>query len=134
MKLVIILFAILFALIGVMTIANPEIFYGYIEDNLETTSLYISAIVVRLVLGLLLIKCASDSRYPVAIKVIGFILVIAACIFLAIGQENFQNFVSSLLPAIRPCGRVGGVFALAFGGFLAYAFSRKAIMTNNINK
>ena len=49
MKLSIKLFGILMGLIGISLLIKPDILIGWIENNMETTPLYISAIVVRLV-------------------------------------------------------------------------------------
>ncbi|MBW2284657.1 MAG: hypothetical protein JRF65_08675, partial [Deltaproteobacteria bacterium] len=59
---------------------------------------------------------------PTVIEVIGWIS-IAAAIFLAVmGRRNFTRLMSWALSLSKPFARVGGIFAVAFGAFLIYAF------------
>ena len=131
MKLIIKLFGILLILSGVSLIFKPEIIFGWIEDNMENTSLYISAIVARLIFGILFIVTAKESKYPGAIKIVGYLFIIAAIILIFLGQESFQDFISSVIPDVKPYAIIGGLLSIAFGGFLIYAFSgNKAIKQN----
>ena len=111
-------------LAGISLLINPEILIGWIEKNMETTSLYISAIAVRLVFGILFILAAKESKYPTVIKFLGYLFIIAAIIFIFIGQESFQDFISLFFPDVRPYASLSGLLAIAFGGFIIYAFSR----------
>ena len=124
MILIIKLFGILLLLSGISLLINPEIIIGWIEENMENTSLYISAIVVRLVFGILFIVAARESKYPDVIKFFGYLFIIAAIIFIFIGQGSFQDFITSLIPDVKPFAPVSGLLSIAFGGFLIYAFSR----------
>jgi hypothetical protein len=124
MKLIFKLFGILLLLSGISLLIKPEIIFGWIENNTENTSLYISAIVVRLVFGVLFIVAARASKYPGVIKFFGYLFIIAAIIFIFIGQESFQDFITSLIPDVKPFAPVSGLLSIAFGGFLIYAFSR----------
>lgn len=124
MKLIIKLFGILLLLSGISLLIKPEIIFGWIENNMGNTSLYISAIVVRLVFGVLFIVAARASKYPGVIKFFGYLFIIAAIIFIFIGQESFQDFITSLIPDVKPFAPVSGLLSIAFGGFLIYAFSR----------
>jgi len=125
MKLAIKLFGILMLLLGISLLIKPEIIIGHIENNMENTSLYIFAIVIRLVLGILFIVAAKESRFTGVIKFLGYLFVLAAIILLFIGQENFQHFISSLIPQVKPFAPLSGLLAIAFGGFLIYAFMKK---------
>ena len=123
MKLSIKLFGILMGLLGISLLIKPEILIGWIENNMETTPLYISAIVVRLVFGVLFLAAARESKFPGVIKFLGYLFVLAAIVFIFIGQERFQNFISSVIPNVYPYARIISVLVIAFGGFLIYAFS-----------
>ncbi len=123
MKLSIKLFGILMGLLGISLLIKPEILIGWIENNMETNALYISAIVVRLVFGILFILTAKESRYPVVFKALGYLFVLAAIVFIFIGQERFIDFISSVIPHVNPYARIVSVLVIAFGGFLVYAFS-----------
>lgn len=124
MKLLIKLFGILIILAGISLLIKPEIILAWIENNMESTALYVTAIVARLALGVLFLVVAKESLYPAAIKVFGYLFVLAAIILFFIGQESFQDFISSLIPHVNPYAPIVGVLAIAFGAFLIYAFSR----------
>ena len=124
MKLIIKVFGMLLLLAGILLLTNPEIIIGWIEENMENTSLYISAIVVRLAFGILFIAAARESKYPGVIKFFGYLFMIAAIIFIFIGQESFQNFITSIIPVVKPYAPLSGLLSIAFGGFLIYTFSR----------
>ena len=49
---------------------------------------------------------------------------LAVIIFIFIGQENFQDFMSWLIPNFKPFTPVSGLLSIAFGGFLIYSFSK----------
>jgi len=97
------------------------------------TSFYILAIVVRLVFGIIFIIAAKESKYPGVIKFFGYLAIIAAIIFIFIGQESFQDFFSSLIPDIKPYAPLSGVLDIAIGGFLIYAFSRNKELEQELN-
>ncbi len=125
MKLIIIFIGVLICLVGVALLFDPEILFGFMEYELENSTLYLVAIIARLVFGVLFIVSANQSRYPTIIKVLGAIAIIAALIFILMGRENFYAFISNIIIDFKPYGRMAGVIVIAFGGFLIYAFSGK---------
>ena len=130
MKLIIKLLGILILLLGISLLIKPEIIFGWMEGNMENTSLYIFAIVFRLGFGILLIIAAKDSKYPGVVKFFGYLAVIAAIIFIFMGQKSFQDFVSSLIPDIKPYAAAYGLVAMVIGTFLFYAFSGNKKLKN----
>jgi len=124
MKLIIKLLGILIILFGILIFMKPEIFFDWIEDNKGNISFYILAIATRLIFGFLLLIAAKDSKYPNAIKIFGYIVLIAAIVFIFIGHTGFQDFLSSTIPFAKSAGSVLGLFGTALGGFLIYAFPK----------
>ena len=122
MTLMIILFGALTLLAGIIIIINPEFIFGYLRKNLDKLSLHILAVTVRLVIGILLISQASVSTFPLTIEILGWLSIAAATIFALIGRRNFKRLMSWALSLLKPFGRIGGIFAAAFGTFLIYAF------------
>jgi hypothetical protein len=123
MKLVISLFSALIILAGLLLLINPEIIIQFVEQNMHSLWMYVTAILVRLVIGVMLVLTASQSRFPATIKVLGFLFIIVALIILFMGREGLHHFISSLLSAFLAYARIVGVIAMAFGGFIIYAFS-----------
>ena len=133
MKLIIKILGILILLIGISLLIKPEFVFGWIEDNMLNNSLYIFAIVMRLIFGIILIIAAKGSKYPGIIKFFGYLAVIAAIVFIFMGQTNFMDFVSSGIPAIKPYAAVVGLVAMAIGGFLVYAFLGNKKLKNEVS-
>ncbi|MGD9039809.1 MAG: hypothetical protein PVH82_09265 [Desulfobacteraceae bacterium] len=122
MTLVIIIFAALTLLAGIVIVINPEVIFGFLRHNLERLKLHILAVAVRIVLGVLLIYQSSLSKFPFIIEIIGWLSIVAAIFLAVMGRRNFKRLMSWALSLAKPIGRVGGVIAMAFGAFLIYAF------------
>lgn len=122
MTFIIIVFGILTLLAGIIIFLNPDIIFGFLNKHIEKFELYILAIVVRLVLGVMLLSISADSRYPFVIEIIGWLSIIAALFFTVIGRNNFIRIMSWALSLAKPFARVGGIVAVAFGAFIVYAF------------
>ena len=93
--------------------------------------LYISTIVIRFVLGIALIIAAKESKYPVVIKIIGYVAIAAALVLIIIGHNGFQVLLSSLIP-FKPYAPVSGLVGIAAGGFLIYAFSGNKVLKQDL--
>lgn len=122
MTILIIIFGALTFLSGIVIIINPQSIFGLLNKHIERLELQILAILVRLILGALLIYQSGASRYPLAIEIIGWLSIVAAMFFAAIGRDNFKRLISWALSLAKPFGRIGGFAAVCFGAFLVYAF------------
>jgi uncharacterized protein YjeT (DUF2065 family) len=122
MTLIIIIFASLVALAGLVLLVNPEILSRYLQKIKDSPVIHFLAVVVRLLLGYLLIHQSALSRFPRVIEVLGWIAIVAAIVLLFIGRRNFKRLMSWALTIAQRLGRVAGVFATAFGVFIIYAF------------
>jgi len=119
---VILLFALLIFIAGIIILFDPEIILGVIRDNLDKPGLQVVAVALRLVLGILLIEYAPVSRFPLTIEVLGWLSIAAALTFMLVGRANFLRLMNWALSLLNPYGRIGGIFAAGFGAFLFYAF------------
>ena len=129
MKTLVNLFATLLLALGFVLLIKRGIIFGWVENNLENSSLYFIAIVLRLGLGVLFVMAAKGSKFPGVIKIFGYLFFISAVILIFIGQENFRHFIEYVLSELNPYAPVIGIIVIAFGGFLVYAFSgKKAII------
>ena len=107
---------------GISLLIKPEIIFDWISNNMDNTLLYIAAIVVRLFLGILFIATSRESKHPKVFKTLAYVFILAAVVFILIGQENFQHFISSVIPTFKPFAPVAGLLSSVFGGFILYAF------------
>ena len=116
------LFGSLMLLAGVLLLINPEIIFGFLRNNIQKSAVQVIAVIVRLVIGILLIAQSSQSRFPLAIEVLGWIFIVAGLALAAIGRSKFRKLMSWVLTKFKAFGRVAGGIAIVFGGFLVYAF------------
>lgn len=107
---------------GLLIIISPEIIFGLLRRNIDKLGIHILAVAVRLGFGVLLIFQSNESSFPLAIEVIGWLAVAAALSFVLMGRQNFLSLMRWALSQLKPYGRIGGVIAAAFGGFIIYAF------------
>lgn len=122
MSLLIILFGVLILVASLSLMIRPSLVIGVMESSVEEIWLYVLAVGIRLLLGWLLIQQAAASKFPVAIAVLGWIALIAAFSILVIGHGRFVRLVRWVTRWFKPWSRVGGLFGVAFGAFLIYAF------------
>jgi len=122
MKLILQLLGLLIIIMGISLLIKPELFYRFLESNLDNSTFYFAAIIGRFLFGLLLMLAAKVSKYPIAIKLFGLLSIIAAISFFIIGPVGFQDFLSSLIPFYKPYGPMMGLIGIIFGGFIIHAF------------
>ena len=121
MSYVILLFGISILLLGVVILVNPDSILGLIRSHSESLSLYVLAVVVRLVLGIALITYSAESHYPVALQVLGWLTVTVAIILGIMGRSRFKGLMTWALSFASAFGRFAGGGAILLGGFLIYA-------------
>jgi len=122
MAVLIILFGSLIFISGILLLINPEIIFSYLRNNVGNTAIHAAAVLVRLVIGILLITQAHISKFPVVIELLGWFFIVAGVFLAVIGRSNFLKLMSWVLRKFKAFGRIGGAIAIAFGGFLIYAF------------
>ena len=81
MNYIIILFSTATIVAGIIIVINPKTVFGLIRRNSESLSLHILAVVVRIIIGVALIMCATESKYPTTILIIGWISIVAASVW-----------------------------------------------------
>jgi len=106
---------------GIIIVINPESVFGLMRRKLNSLGLHILAVVVRIIIGVALIICAAESKYPTAILILGWISIVAASVLGIMGRANFKRLMSWALSVAPSFGRIGGLLAILFGGFLIYA-------------
>jgi hypothetical protein len=121
MNYIVILFGAATLVAGIIILVNPETVFGLLRRNADSLGMHILAVVVRIILGVALILCAAGSKYPTAILIIGWISVAAATVLGVMGRTNFKRLMSWALGLAPSFGRIGGLLAILFGGFLVHA-------------
>ena len=121
MDYIILIFGILILVAGITMLMNPDAICGPIRSRSESFGFHIFAVVVRLILGIALIFYATESKYPLALQIIGWISLAASSLLLGIGRPRFQKLMIWALNLVSPVRRLGGLLGMLFGGFLVYA-------------
>jgi hypothetical protein len=121
MNYIIILFGTAIIVAGIIILINPETVFGLMRRKSESLGLHILAVVVRIILGVALILYAAESKYPTAISILGWISIVAASVLGIMGRANFRRLMSWALSLAPSFGRIGGLLAIFFGGFLIHA-------------
>ena len=121
MNFIIIIFATATVITGIVIVINPETVFGLLRRKMDSLGLHISAVVVRLIIGAALVMYAAESRYPTAILILGWISIVAACVLGIMGRTKFKGLMSWALGLAPTFGRLGGILAILFGGFLIHA-------------
>jgi hypothetical protein len=121
MNYIIFLFGVLFAVVRLVLIIKTDAVFRLFAKHENSTMLHVVAIVVRLVLGIVLIIGAPDSRFPITLQVLGWLSIISALILIAIGGGRFRRLIYWALKLAPSIKNIAGVLALLLGGFMIYA-------------
>ena len=121
LKYIIVLFSSATIVAGILILIKPDMVFGLIRRKTESFGLHILAVVLRIILGIALMMYATESKYPTAISIIGWISIVAACVLGVMGRTNFKRLMSWALSLAPSFGRIGGFLAILLGGFLIHA-------------
>jgi hypothetical protein len=116
--------ALFMILLGAIGLIAPLSLLSATRFTTTSAGLY-SAAAVRLAIGLVLVAAGSGSRFPKTLRLLGALAIIGAVATLVLGSERalaIANWASTQGTTVI---RGFGVFALAVGGFVAYAVSGK---------
>lgn len=122
MILLIILFAILIFVAGVVLMIRPSLVFDFLGSNSDKGWVYASAIVVRALLGWILIQQAVNSKFPLTVEIFGWLMLAAALFLLLLGRARFTRLIRWLTGKLSHLSRVAGIFAMIFGALLVYVF------------
>ena len=119
-KLLITLFGVLICLAGLVILIFPDQFRNAM-NKWTGQPRFLFAVIIRVVLGAILLSEAANLKFPLAMKIIGAISILAAVILLLVGQERMDQFIDWWLKQSDKLLRVSSVLAIAFGAFFIYA-------------
>ena len=115
---------VLTIILSIMMITNPAAWSRGILRFSEKPYFHVAEIFLRLLLGAVFLYFASETMFPLVIKVIGGVLVAVGLGLIVIGRKRHVAFAersATFTKIFRPAG----FFSLAFGVFLIYiSFTR----------
>ncbi len=121
-KLFITLFGVFICLAGLAILIFPDQFRNAM-NKWTGQPRFLFAVIIRVVLGAILLSEAATLRFPLAMKIIGAISILAAVVLLLIGQERMDRFIDWWMKRSDKLLRVSSVLAIAFGAFFIYTAS-----------
>ena len=114
-------FAIVIGVMCIYGLIFPEKLIKKVDAIWQGKSGMPIAIVVRLILGLHLIAIAPFSKFPLAIKILGYIAIIAAIAIPVIGKERIDKLLKWFEQSGETLIRAWLLAGIVFAGFLLYA-------------
>ncbi|WDE09399.1 hypothetical protein [Thalassomonas haliotis] len=116
-------FFLVILLAGFVIVFKADLLFQYLEKHAADPALHLLAVAFRLILGLLLLLVAENSKFPLVVALIGYLAIIAAVILLLIGRQKFSRLILGFLPEAKKWHPLGGLLATFFAVFLFYALS-----------
>jgi hypothetical protein len=117
---ILVVIGILIALIGVAAAVKPRALHGFARRVTVKTWLRVIAFVIRSLLGGLLILVAPSTAFPLAVRVIGVLLIVSGVAVLLIGNQGIQRMIDRALRLGPGAIVAGGLIGVLFGGLLIY--------------
>lgn len=120
MKLVALLFGIFVIAIGSLGIVVPELFVSAVSFFQAPPAIYAAA-VIRVVVGIVLMRVAPASRAPMTLRVLGFLIFIGGILTPFIGIQFARQIFDWWTAGGPVLVRVWACVGLAIGIFIVYA-------------
>lgn len=117
---VLVVFGLLIVLAGLFAVGRPTQLLRMARRVTVGTRLRLLAFLIRSALGLLLILIAPSTDFPLAMKVIGSLLIVSGVAVLLMGDSGVQRLLDWALRLGPSLVIVGGVVGILFGAFLIY--------------
>ncbi|NNC96563.1 MAG: hypothetical protein HKN88_00665 [Gammaproteobacteria bacterium] len=108
-------------MVGLLILVKPGIVLTLANRYSNSLALFVSAIGVRLVIGIALLMYAEQSRYPVTLTVLGWLFLAGAIAIAIMGRDRLRRLIEWIAKIMAPYVRIAGILAVCFGGFIAYA-------------
>lgn len=108
---------------GAVGIVVPSGLVWVAQYSLTATAFYLIG-ALRAGLGLVLVSAAPASRAPRALRILGYVIVIAGIVTVVMGMvamERARAIIEWWLQQGSGLIRLAGVFIVALGSFVAYA-------------
>jgi multisubunit Na+/H+ antiporter MnhG subunit len=118
---ILIAFGILIVLVGAVAVVRPTQLLRLAGKVTVGTWLRYIAFLLRTALGVILILVAPSTGFPLAMKVIGSLLIISGVAVLLVGNAGIQRLLNWALRLGPSVMVVGGLVGILFGAFLIYA-------------
>ena len=115
------LFALFVTIVCSYGLFAPERMMSFVTGVWNKPSGLMTAVLVRILVGLSLIFAASNSRFPTAFLVLGIIVLIAAIGIMLAGRERVNQLIAWSTGRTNTVLRLWLLFGVLFGLFLIFS-------------
>ena len=105
---------------GAMAI-RPAAFMDYMLKHAGDMWFHVLAAGMRIVLGIVLILYAPESRFPLVLQILGWIALVAGIVLAVLPPSRFKQLMGWVVEKFRGFVRIAAMAAILFGAFLIYA-------------
>ena len=121
MKLIILLFGLAIVATGLLMLWKPPVMADFLRRHAGSTHLHQAAIGDRLVLGIVLIGYADQSRFPLLLGILGGLSIAAAIVIAVLPGHKFEQLVRWATERFEGYMRPASVVVVVFGLILITA-------------
>ena len=120
-KWVVIFFGIFIIIIGFVMLINPTKARNTLRKAGSTNFINYAEITLRLIPAIALILCSELSKFPLAFKVFGWIMLITSLILYVVPRKIHHQFSMKSADMLKPFYfQLISPFAFLFGGLILY--------------
>ena len=123
MTILVLLFGVLIAAIGLYGLAQPMGLIDQLQKLWATGAGLITAVLVRLAMGVLLLLTAPEALHPQVFRLLGLIAIVAAVALPFVGNERLGRLIAWWGDQSSALIRVSGALAFGFGAYMVYAIA-----------
>ena len=107
--------------VSLVMVAKPDVWGRFIVRFSRMPYMHPLEILVRLGFGLLFVRYAEDSKFPVTIKIMGYVLLAVGVGLMLTPPSQHRRFAIWSVEKFSKYFRPAGLVSLLFGVFLIYA-------------
>ena len=120
-KWIVIFFGIFIIFIGFVMLINPTKARNTLRKAGSTNLINYAEITMRLIPAIALILCSELSKFPLAFKIFGWIMLITSLILYVVPRKTHHQFSMKSADILKPLYfRLISPFAFIFGGLILY--------------
>ena len=118
---IVIFFGIFIIFIGFVMLINPIKARNTLRRAGSTNLINYSEITLRLIPAIALILCSESSKFPIAFKIFGWIMLITSLILYVVPRKIHHKFSMKSADILKPFYfQLISPFAFLFGGLILY--------------
>src|SRR2546423_1833588 len=119
-RLIALMLGVLMVLLGITALAALDRVWPLAKFTTTANGVYVAA-GIRLAIGLIFVFAASGSRFPIVLRVMGILALLAGGATLVLGVQGARTIADALTNYGTTTVRALGLFVLLVGSFVAFA-------------